>query len=356
VVYIGPVPLRVGFVYPNPRRELASQVSRGEEPDTGLLGQNYLDEFGFEARIVDSLLLRRQWHSRVAHRMAWNVRDLTAPFEAGLVDVLFTPLANVLPLTARLRRLPVVVVNYGLCLIYERASRLRRRLLVSSLSSASFVLCLGQSQREQLLAQTGLDPNRVCTVPLGVDAHYFTPKPDIDSSQPFVLSVGKDLARDYATLAEALNGLDVRAEVAAFGRNIHGIHFPTGTRAGPVAIDKLRDLYASAAVVVVTQFRDGYPYGSEGGGLTAFLEAAAMAKPIVASDRAILRDYARDGENALLVPPEEPGALREAIEQVLADRNMAQRIGAAARARIEQQSTTRHFAAAIAPFLREAAH
>jgi glycosyltransferase involved in cell wall biosynthesis len=89
--------------------------------------------------------------------------------------------------------------------------------------------------------------------------------------------------------------------------------------------------------------------------LTALLEALAMAKPVVATERPILRDYVVDGETALLVPPEDPAALREAVQRVLGDEELAQRLGANGRARVEAALTTRHFAERIAPVLREAA-
>jgi glycosyltransferase involved in cell wall biosynthesis len=85
--------------------------------------------------------------------------------------------------------------------------------------------------------------------------------------------------------------------------------------------------------------------------LTALLEGMAMAKPIVATERAILRDYVEDGVDALLVPPEDPGAMREAIVRVLSDRVLAERLGASARARVEREHTTRRFAARLAPLL-----
>jgi glycosyltransferase involved in cell wall biosynthesis len=115
---------------------------------------------------------------------------------------------------------------------------------------------------------------------------------------------------------------------------------------------QLRDEYARAACVVLPQRSDTYPYGSEGGGLTALLEAMAMAKPIVASDRAILHDYVDDGVEALLVPPEDPPALRAAVERVLGDPDLARSLGAAARARVERAHTSRGFAAQLAPVLR----
>jgi glycosyltransferase involved in cell wall biosynthesis len=46
-------------------------------------------------------------------------------------------------------------------------------------------------------------------------------------------------------------------------------------------------------------------------------------------------DAVRDGETGFLVPPEDPAALAEAITRLLADRDLARRIGAAGRRAVE---------------------
>ena len=343
----GSGPPQVAFVYPNPRAELAAEVVRGEAPDSTLLGQNHLVAFGIEARVHDPALTRR-----AAGRLRWNLRELTLPWELGDADAAFTPLAGLFPLVARARRRPrVVVVNYGLCTIWERSSGARRALLGASLRSAAAVVCLGEWQRERLEEQTGA---RATTALLGIDARYFSPRPAPAGGEPYVLAVGKDLARDYANFVEAVRRLGVRAEIAAYPRNLEGVRLPPGTRARAVSAAELRDLYAGAACVVVPQRRQDYPYGSEGGGLTSLLETLAMARPLVATDRPILRDYVADGKTALLVPPEDPEALADAIRRVLSDDDLARRLGKAGRARVDAELTTRHFAARIAPILRAA--
>jgi glycosyltransferase involved in cell wall biosynthesis len=343
-------PPQVAFVYPNPRAELAAQVARGEAPDSTLLGQNHLASLGIDARVHDPALTRHG-----GGRLRWNLRELTLPWELGDAEVAFTPLAGLFPLAACARRRPrVVVVNYGLCTIWERSSRARRAVLSASLRSATAVVCLGDWQRERLEEQTGA---RATTALLGVDERYFAPRPPAAASaedEPYVLAVGKDLARDYGTFAEAVRRLGVRAEIAAYPRNLEGVRLPPRTRARAASAAELRELYAGAACVVVPQRRQDYPYGSEGGGLTSLLETLAMARPLVATDRPILHDYVRDGETALLVPPEEPEPLAEAIHGVLADAALARRLGEAGRARVEAELTTRHFAERVAPILRAA--
>jgi glycosyltransferase involved in cell wall biosynthesis len=248
-----------------------------------------------------------------------------------------------------------VVVNYGLNTTWERSSGSRRRLLGASLRAAATVVCLGESQRRRTIEQAGLRPERVRTVLLGIDERYFARRPPpAAGAEPYVLAVGKDLARDYRSLVEAVRPLGVRTEIAGYARNVEGISLPRHVRARSVPVAELRELYAGAACVVVPQYKDGFPYGSEGGGLTSVLETLAMARPLVASNRPILDDYLEDGSNALVVPPEEPDVLRQAIERVLGDAAAAARLGAAGRERVEARLTTRHFAEGIAPILREA--
>jgi glycosyltransferase involved in cell wall biosynthesis len=168
-----------------------------------------------------------------------------------------------------------------------------------------------------------------------------------------VLTVGKDLARDLRTFAAAVRDLDVRVEIVAHPRNVAGVSMPPKVRVRSFipAID-LRALYDGAACFVLPQEPDGYPYGSDGGGLTALCEAMAMGKPVVATERAILKDYLEPDE---LVPPGDPDALRNAVERVLSDPDLAAERGARSRRRAEQVHSTRRFAAGLAPILRAAA-
>ncbi|MBI4772390.1 MAG: glycosyltransferase family 4 protein, partial [Chloroflexi bacterium] len=60
-------------------------------------------------------------------------------------------------------------------------------------------------------------------------------------------------------------------------------------------------------------------------------EYMAAGRPIVASDLPSLREVLRDGENALLVRPDDAGALAEGVRRVLTDAALAERLGAQAR-------------------------
>src|ERR671933_610876 len=164
---------RAAYVFPNSRRDLIAQHEAGEAPDTHLLGLNHLQPFGIDAEAREPALDERA--PFLPARVRWHLRELTLPWELRDVDVVFTPLANLIPLAARLRRgrPPVVVYDFGLNTILRRASSARRRLLTTSLGSTACVACLGPSQRDELLELTGFDPEHVAVAIHGVDDVFF---------------------------------------------------------------------------------------------------------------------------------------------------------------------------------------
>jgi glycosyltransferase involved in cell wall biosynthesis len=54
----------------------------------------------------------------------------------------------------------------------------------------------------------------------------------------------------------------------------------------------------------------------------------ATGVPVVATDVGGVRDIVRDGDTGLLVPPEDPGALAEALVRILHDDELADRLRA----------------------------
>jgi glycosyltransferase involved in cell wall biosynthesis len=343
--------VRVAFVYPNPRADLVRAVANGTAPDTALLGQNHLAAHGIDADVHDSSLRRRRVQGGLVHRATWYLREIALPIELRSYDVMCTPLATLAPLATRLRRRPqVVLFNYGLSTVYERSSRLRRQLVRAAVRAAGAVVFLGESQRRRLASQIQLDRARAFVLPLGVDAefHRATPLP----ADGYVLAVGRDLARDYRTLAEAARVWRRPTVIVTEERNLVGVDLPPNVdvRRG-LTYDELRNAYEGARCVVVPLRHEGYRFGTDGGGLTSLLESMASARPVVASDRAIMRDYVAARETGVLVPPEDPHALAEAVAGVLEDDERATRFAAAARRRVEERHTTRRFAAGLAGIL-----
>ena len=115
-----------------------------------------------------------------------------------------------------------------------------------------------------------------------------------------------------AELQGLANDLDLEGEVLFLG-----------TRSNISQLLSLMD------IIVLPSLEEGFP--------NAVLEAMAAAKPVVASNVGGIPEAVVHGETGLLVPPENPGALAEAMIQLLHDPKSAMKMGNAGRNRVMQQ-------------------
>lgn len=76
----------------------------------------------------------------------------------------------------------------------------------------------------------------------------------------------------------------------------------------------------------------------EGFGIV-FLEAAACAKPVVASKSGGIPDAVRDGVTGILVEPHDEKAVSDALLRILSDADLAARLGENGRTRVEESFT-----------------
>jgi glycosyltransferase involved in cell wall biosynthesis len=339
--------VRVAFVYPNPREELARQVAEGKAPDTALFGQNHLADFGIDSFVYDSALRRVHAVRGLAHRVTWIAREATLPWELRNADLVVTPLVTLLPLVARLRKRPrVLLVSYGTAALWQRASRLRRALLRASLDAADGIVTISDAGRDRLVREIGVDAERVQSLPFGIDETFWRSAPPVPDGH--VLTVGRDLARDYRTFAEAVDGLPVRAVVVAKNENLQGVRLPSNVEVRMhISLDELRQLYVDACCVVVPMVPDDDPRGTESSGNTAILEAMACGRATVATERASLREYVYP-DATLTTPPRDAVALRAALRQLTDRPAEAAAMGTAARRHVEERHTTLRFAQRLA--------
>lgn len=91
----------------------------------------------------------------------------------------------------------------------------------------------------------------------------------------------------------------------------------------------IRTVWAAAHIAVLPSRREGLP--------KSLLEAAACGRAIVATDVPGCRAIARDGINALLVPPDDAAALADAIDMLARDPVLRQTFAAAGRRLAEEE-------------------
>ena len=201
--------------------------------------------------------------------------------------------------------------------------------------------------KSELMRFLGLPADRIDVVHLGVDESLLR-NPHVperfDGASRYVLFVGElESRKGIDTLLAAMGALpDALREdtvVAIAGRlserpDLHGKPVPPappGVRMellGHVSDERLRSLYAGAAAFV-------FPSRYEGFGLPV-LEAMACGAPVVASDAASIPEAG--GDAALYVPVGDFAALAAAMQRVFTDRQLADRLRTAGRARAASMS------------------
>jgi len=105
--------------------------------------------------------------------------------------------------------------------------------------------------------------------------------------------------------------------------------------AGPIPESRVPDAYAAADVYTMVSREGSSPGDIEGFGIT-YLEAGATGTPVVAGCSAGARD-AVDESCGLFVNPENTDEIADALVRLLQDPELARRLGAAGRQRVESQ-------------------
>src|SRR5262249_26555604 len=113
---------------------------------------------------------------------------------------------------------------------------------------------------------------------------------------------------------------------------------------GAVLSSQMPGWCARASVVIVPSVPSK---GIEEATSISAIEGQACGRPVVASDLGGLREVITHGVSGLLTPPSDAAALAEAIQRLLADRELASRLGDAGAANVRsshsQEAWARRF-------------
>lgn len=208
----------------------------------------------------------------------------------------------------------------------------------------------------------GLPEERVVFTPFMVDAGFFAPERAsgaplrlpaavTESGEPVICAVGLEF-RDYPTLLEAVRGLPVQVVVAAASPwsqrkdSTAGQEIPPNVHVDRFTQAELRTLYARSAFTVMPLYDVKFQAG-----VTAILEAMAMAKAVICSRTPGQTDVIVEGETGLYVEPGKPDALRGAISFLLEHAELAQEMGEAGRRRVLNEMDLEHYVQRLAAYV-----
>ena len=252
---------------------------------------------------------------------------------------------NYARLAATLLRVPVIIDHWHGFTPFSPKRRLICRLLgrVTDLS-----LAVSQGVKDYLLEQCRLDPTRVQVVHNGVDLERLRrhrPRREVrgelglgEAAQAVGLvgrldHWGKGHKELFAALASLKERYPVEALIIGGGRREEEMRqwAAASGLAGRVHFlgqrEDIPDLLAALDIFVLPSQREGVSL--------ALLEAMAAGLPVIVSRVGGLPEVVTDGENGLLIPPQDPKALAAALARLLAEPDFARNLGEKARRHAE---------------------
>lgn len=272
-------------------------------------------------------------------------RDCDAILLGGSFDMALTAAAGLL--VTRLKGAPLVHVCHnvrpldrwggpGLYVESGLALTLMRRLY------PRFDLVFVHGERSRREFEQAWPPTRLAIIPHG-DERLFGEEPPPPAQEPRILFFGTwSKMKGLPVLMEAFDLLSARHPQVRL--TLAGSPAPEEGESerllewarersdrvealpGYVPIEQVSRLFARARVVVLP-YVTGYQSG-------VVHLAMTMQRAVVATEVGDLPTAVADGETGIIVPPREPALLAAALERVLLDADLADRLGAAGRARM----------------------
>jgi glycosyltransferase involved in cell wall biosynthesis len=225
------------------------------------------------------------------------------------------------------------------------------------------------------LDSSGVDPARLVVAPDGIDCRRLSPRRvlpgvlrrelGVDDSTPLVLCVGQLGPRKgqdvFLAAAEVVARRDLQPQFVVVGTRLtekpEVVDFEAALhrRASNGSLadrthflgwrTDVPELLRDADVVVNAARQE--PLG------VVILEAMSLARPLVATAVGGTGEQIEHGRSGLLVAPDEPLALAEAVLRLLADASLRQALGRAARQTIEQRFDVEQAAARVERLQRD---
>jgi len=314
------------------------------------------DTLSYPIRIFKAALRERPDIIHIQHEfLAFGARKHSAIFPALLILLKLTGAPVAITMHSVLRRSELSGDFFGLHGVGSRLPFLKRLaliLFVKLIAILSDVLIVhNESMKSALVGGYGISHGKVRVIPHGVELRAIGPgRPNQGPDRPLVAFFGFVTPdKGIETLLRAFR--EVLAREPSARLIIAGGYHPRlakenpkyigtverliGELGLPEAVEFLNDFVSEegleevirSASIIVLPYSEDRIIGSSG----ALASCAMFGKPLIATDIPRFSAELKNGEEALLVRPGDPGELAEAILNCLRDRELGDRLGRALR-------------------------
>jgi glycosyltransferase involved in cell wall biosynthesis len=303
------------------RREILRRLLAARHGDAVLLnGAMGLNEFWIDLLLGLAIRIKGRGVALVVSDATWHSRSLKAD--------------------ARIPALHGLVERFG------------KFMLLRLQSPFTHYCFLARSEVADFIADAKVDSARVhfteyCSTISDEELEYLEELDCGEPRQPYIFSGGNS-SRDYSLLSEAVAGTGMKVVVATTRK----MHWPAEITAGPMShIDFMRAMALSTGVAVVLDAQSRRSVGQQ-----TYLNAMRLGRPVIVNEAPGVLDHLVPNQTAIVVPPRDPAALRQALQRVLDPANTAATRALAARGQaVAKQRSWGVYTSELDALLRQAA-
>lgn len=292
------------YFFNHPAAEDLKRIHQKIIPSERLYGMVELIERGWEVEACDVRFVGRfSKLSAKLRRYGVNLLGLRALASVSRYDMLLVKdnFSELLTIFARLLRKPILYLD---SLFFIPSHPVRRAHIRFNLWIASRVACYSRYQAELWSAAFGVNRAKFFVVRYAIDVPFYrrgieaARQRSVKREVPYVLSVGRDLGRDFETLVVACREAEIAVKIVTLPYLV-----PKSAQASSdveilqdISYEELFDLYAGATMAIVP-LKAGVEYPS---GIRAVMESMAVGCPTIATRTQILEEYVSAESDALL--------------------------------------------------------
>lgn len=208
------------------------------------------------------------------------------------------------------------------CVFMQHPSSLARKILklfwlTLPAKSTTFITCISEKTKEEVLRHISYDSNRIVVIPTAVNEQLFVPSPkEFQKMCPTILLIGATPNKNIERVAQALCGVPCKVSIVGLlsaeqQLTLDKYHIDYHNEAG-ISNVRVAEKYREADILLFASIYEGFGM--------PILEAQLTGRIVITSNISPMKEVAGDG--AFLVDPFDPDSIRNGVSQVIEDEAM----------------------------------
>ena len=267
-------------------------------------------------------------------------------------DIVFTSTAFgslFLKALFRIKKFKWVILDFNIMGTLQEEKTFKQKIFAWSIAhGVDGIIAISQAEANALKKRFPHFAPKIIFIYEATDINFFKPRPQIKMKNQ-IISVG-NYARDFETIIEAIKKIDIELLIVGKFSEDKIKTLPTYVKVVQLDHREIVKAYAESRIAVISlKTKDSY---SDSVGTLSLGEAMAMGKPIIVTRTKNMESYIQDWVNGVLVKDGNVEEMRQAIIDILSNKEKSTQLGSCAREFALKNLDSDIFAQRLAFFLK----